>query len=430
MPQPTTSKPTTFPPLQQKSKQLIGYRWQDGYVSPFVATSPQLMRSLIKGLREIYERKSRSVRGCEVGEGEWYGWKGVLDLGSGMGDVVIGMWEASKEAKKVHAYDNDNGTVGINIKDENDSIIRCLLSGILTGPFLGIELDLQLVLQSREFAQRLIMSQRLSGMKLEEVNSEVNEGGSAVLFLKGDIVTGEVLVDDQVLMNRWFGKLVQDYQQEQQQDDHFVQLDSSSSSKLSSGSSSSTKPNIASTSSSSSTTSNSLDRSLKQQPPSTTQRTPNNLPLAFLASQTDLITLYLLPTAISKILPFLQSLLDSGKTVVSFKWPLEYSGKGLTEYLDLELDMEMGNGMSDGGEDENRVQGGGKVRIYTLEAKMRNLQLRKGKEEEEWKRQREEVRRRMREAEKIRRGWVEKEEDSVEDEKDEEVGVEDLGGLF
>ncbi|KAJ3286144.1 hypothetical protein HDU79_006717 [Rhizoclosmatium sp. JEL0117] len=55
-----------------------------------------------------------------------------------------------------------------------------------------------------------------------------------------------------------------------------------------------------------------------------------------LSEDVDIITVFLLPAAIAKIIPFLRRMIEAGKVIVSVMWSIEYSGQSLEEYRDLE----------------------------------------------------------------------------------------------
>ncbi|KAJ3098339.1 ADP-ribosylation factor-like protein 6-interacting protein 4 [Phlyctochytrium planicorne] len=93
---------------------MYSYRWQDGFVSPFVATDDEILHSIIQALDRMYSLEAPFA--------------GVLDLGSGKGHVVNGLARACKKGQNLEGKGN--------------------------GPFIGIELDESLVNESRKLAAK------------------------------------------------------------------------------------------------------------------------------------------------------------------------------------------------------------------------------------------------------------------------------------
>ncbi|KAJ3230209.1 hypothetical protein HDU81_004663 [Chytriomyces hyalinus] len=122
--------------IPKKSSRVISYRWQDGFVSPFLATPPNALDALVRVLQALHSNGTTS--------------KGFLDLGSGKGDILFAI--------------NNACTNG-----------GCL-EGLVGGTFVGVDLDAELVAESRQKALDLGASKE-------------------VLFVEGNVVTMEVYCD-------------------------------------------------------------------------------------------------------------------------------------------------------------------------------------------------------------------------------------------
>ncbi|KAJ3377503.1 hypothetical protein HDU84_008574 [Entophlyctis sp. JEL0112] len=195
-----------------KKSQVNSFKWQEGFVSPFLATSPAALARLVEALYRLARVDSSSYS---------HRFNSVLDLGSGKGDILFALAEASGPGK--------------------------LLEGKLRGRLFGVELDGALVNESRQAASSFNRSP-----------------GLEFVFVKGDIVTKELFdLSDAGL---------------------------------------------------------SADSTVES-----------------VAEQVDIITVFLLPAAIAKIIPFLRRMIESGKVVVSVMWNIEYSGQSLEEYRDLNI---------------------------------------------------------------------------------------------
>ncbi|KAJ3399926.1 hypothetical protein HDU80_007443 [Chytriomyces hyalinus] len=120
-----------------KKSRVISYRWQDGFVSPFLATPPNALEALVRVLQALHAMNGTTS-------------KGFLDLGSGKGDILFAINAACK----------DGGC----------------LEGIVGGPFVGVDLDAELVAESVQKALDLGASKE-------------------VLFVRGNVVTMEVFSD-------------------------------------------------------------------------------------------------------------------------------------------------------------------------------------------------------------------------------------------
>ncbi|KAJ3102588.1 hypothetical protein HK100_004342 [Physocladia obscura] len=198
--------------IPKKKSRMYNYRWEDGFVSPFLPTAPTALESLIRAIHSI------SAEQC----GRHF--NSIVDLGSGRGDILFAFAKAS----------SSDG----------------LLDGKLRGQFVGIELDESLVAESNHLAQTH------------------DYGGSNfnLVFAKGDIITQEIFMDADEMV-RVFGQ--------------------------------------------------------------------SNATVESIAMRSDIITAFLLPNALAKIIPFLRRMIEIGKVVISIKWAIEYSGQSLEEYRDL-----------------------------------------------------------------------------------------------
>ncbi|KAI8828597.1 hypothetical protein BJ741DRAFT_670098 [Chytriomyces cf. hyalinus JEL632] len=118
-----------------KKSRVISYRWQDGFVSPFLATPPNALEALVRVLQALHTMNGTTS-------------KGLLDLGSGKGDILFAINAACKSG-------------------------GCL-EGLVGGPFVGVDLDAELVAESVQKALEIDVSKE-------------------VLFVRGNVVTMEVL---------------------------------------------------------------------------------------------------------------------------------------------------------------------------------------------------------------------------------------------
>ncbi|KAJ3072909.1 hypothetical protein HDU98_002663 [Podochytrium sp. JEL0797] len=201
--------------IPKKSK-VISFRWQDGFVSPFLATSQTALSNLVAAIQTLHaERPTGSAP-----------FDSVVDLGSGKGDILFALADASEPGGLLH--------------------------GKLAGKFVGVELDGELVAESNAKAAAIGLS---AGRSTEH----------ELVFVKGDVVTHEIFLGP-AEMESVFGC------------------------------------------------------------PKTTVES--------VCSAADIITVFLLPAAISKMIPFLRRMIEGGKIVISIKWSLEYSGQSLEEYRD------------------------------------------------------------------------------------------------
>ncbi|KAJ3281301.1 hypothetical protein HDU76_008957 [Blyttiomyces sp. JEL0837] len=216
----------TIPTIPTTAKSVYSFRWQDGYVSPFLASDNDCISAIIRSLVKIYSTAS-SAPNLSTAENSSSSssqptqnqFNGILDLGSGKGDVILTI------AKESISYTGK-------------------LYGIGNPPYIGVELDSDLVNESKS---------RLLEMKLDQNYQD------QVVLVNGDIVTRELF----------------DYNGVGNLDD--------------------------------------------------------------LVDKVDVITLFLLPVAIGKILSWLRERLEEGKTVISVKWPLSYSGNNLEDYRDDDM---------------------------------------------------------------------------------------------
>ncbi|KAJ3011246.1 UNVERIFIED_CONTAM: hypothetical protein HDU68_001769 [Siphonaria sp. JEL0065] len=192
-----------------KKSQVHSFKWQEGFVSPFLATSPTALARLVESIHRLTLIDSSARQ-----------FNSVLDLGSGKGDILFALAAAA-------------GPGG-------------LLEGKLHGRLIGVELD-----------ETLVDESVLTAASFDPTP------GIEFLFVKGDVVTMEL-----------FGL--------------------SDTAELEAGST-----------------------------------------VESIAEHVDIITIFLLPAAIAKIIPFLRKMIEEGKVVVSVMWNIEYSGQSLEEYRDL-----------------------------------------------------------------------------------------------
>src|SRR5438132_307026 len=112
---------------------MLSYRWQDGFVSPYVPTKPEFLEELLLSLTRIEAARGQPLNG-------------LIDLGSGLGDILDAVACGSVE----------------------NSVAEC--APAIRGPLIGVELDGELVKRSK--------------VRLESAAS--------ARVVRGDIVTGEI----------------------------------------------------------------------------------------------------------------------------------------------------------------------------------------------------------------------------------------------
>ncbi|KAI9339342.1 hypothetical protein BDR26DRAFT_862268 [Obelidium mucronatum] len=196
--------------IPKKASKTVNYSWQEGYVSPFLATTPEALDQLINAIDQI--------------AGPTTSFKSVVDLGSGKGDILFALAAAASSGGKLERR--------------------------LVGPFVGVELDAVLVAESREAASKLGREKEMEFM-----------------FVRGDLVSKQVFWDDHHTLRA---------------NDHEITVDR-------------------------------------------------------ICESAEIITVFLLPAAIAKIIPLLRQLIEAGKVVISVLWTIEYSGQSLEEYRDLSI---------------------------------------------------------------------------------------------
>ncbi|KAI9352992.1 hypothetical protein DFJ73DRAFT_795510 [Zopfochytrium polystomum] len=217
-------------PLPVFAKQHVSYRWQSGFVSPFLASPSPAVAALVALYPSLLPSSPTS--------------SGLLDIGSGRGDLLLPVAAAHPSL----------------------------------GPFLGVELDPALVAAATATAAASLLS-----------------------FSSTPVI-------------------------------EFHHCDVFSPSPTPTSSSSSSFSDATSTTSS------------------------INPTLEALAARASVLALFLLPAAIGRLLPWLQRQLERGRTVVSVRWGLGYSGRDLEHYRVGEGEL---YGLGAG-----RAAAGGELKVY------------------------------------------------------------------